>query len=81
MVKIRLARGGVKKSKFYKIVVTDSRNARNGRFIERVGFLNKIGTGKAESMSLEGDRIEYWIGKGARVSKSVYTLMKVRGSE
>jgi small subunit ribosomal protein S16 len=76
MVKIRLARGGVKKRPFYQIVVTDSRNARNGRFIERVGFFNPLATGKAESMSLEQDRISYWIGQGATVSKRVSTLMK-----
>lgn len=48
MVTIRLARHGAKKRPFYQVVVTDSRNARNGRFIERVGFFNPIASGQAE---------------------------------
>jgi small subunit ribosomal protein S16 len=48
MVVIRLARGGAKKRPFYQIIVTDSRNARDGRFIERIGFFNPTAQGKAE---------------------------------
>ncbi len=48
MVTIRLARHGAKKRPFYQVVVTDSRNARNGRFIERVGFFNPIASEKEE---------------------------------
>lgn len=48
MVTIRLARHGAKKRPFYQVVVTDSRNARNGRFIERVGFFNPIANGAEE---------------------------------
>ena len=50
MVVIRLARGGAKKRPFYQVVVTDSRNARDGRFIERIGFFNPNAPGKAESL-------------------------------
>ncbi|MGL9769525.1 MAG: 30S ribosomal protein S16 [Sodalis sp. (in: enterobacteria)] len=76
MVTIRLARGGAKKRPFYQIVVTDSRNARDGRFIERIGFFNPIATGQAEGLRLNLDRIEHWIGQGATVSERVYSLIK-----
>ncbi|MCP1065267.1 30S ribosomal protein S16 [Serratia symbiotica] len=76
MVKIRLAHGGAKKRPFYQVVVTDSRSARNGRFIERVGFFNPIATGQAEALRLDLDRIEYWIGLGATVSDRVHALIK-----
>jgi small subunit ribosomal protein S16 len=48
MVTIRLTRGGAKKRPFYHVVVTDSRNRRDGRYIERLGFFNPIATGKEE---------------------------------
>lgn len=76
MVKIRLTRCGAKKRPFYHIVVTDSRNARDGRFIERIGFFNPIANGQAESQRLSLDRINYWITQGAMVSKRVSTLLK-----
>lgn len=53
MVTIRLARHGAKKRPFYQVVVTDSRNARNGRFIERVGFFNPIANGAEEETRLD----------------------------
>lgn len=53
MVTIRLARHGAKKRPFYQVVVTDSRNARNGRFIERVGFFNPIASEKEEGTRLD----------------------------
>ncbi|UDG79648.1 30S ribosomal protein S16 [Candidatus Steffania adelgidicola] len=76
MVTIRLARGGVKKRPFYKIVVTDSRNARDGRFIERIGFFNPIASGQAEVLRLNLERIEHWVSQGATVSERVATLIK-----
>ncbi|OWO83528.1 30S ribosomal protein S16 [Photorhabdus luminescens] len=76
MVTIRLARGGAKKRPFYQVVVTDSRSPRDGRFIERVGFFNPIATGKAETLRLDLDRIEHWMGLGATVSDRVATLIK-----
>ncbi len=60
MVTIRLARHGAKKRPFYQVVVTDSRNARNGRFIERVGFFNPIANGAEEETRLDLDRIAHW---------------------
>jgi small subunit ribosomal protein S16 len=74
MVTIRLARHGAKKRPFYQVVVTDSRNARNGRFIERVGFFNPIASATEEGTRLDLDRI--WVGQGATVSDRVAALIK-----
>ncbi len=76
MVTIRLARHGAKKRPFYQVVVTDSRNARNGRFIERVGFFNPIASATEEVSRLDLDRIEHWVGQGATVSDRVSVLIK-----
>ena len=76
MVTIRLARGGAKMSPFYQVVVTDSRNARDGRFIERVGFFNPLAAGQAESLRLDLDRVNHWVGLGATVSDRVSALIK-----
>lgn len=76
MVTIRLARHGAKKRPFYQVVVTDSRNPRDGRFIENLGFFNPIASGKEESLRLKLDRIEHWVGVGARVSDRVASLIK-----
>ena len=65
MVTIRLARGGSKKRPFYHLTVSDSRNARNGRFIERVGFFNPVARGQEERLRVDSDRIAYWQGQGA----------------
>jgi small subunit ribosomal protein S16 len=76
MVVIRLARGGAKDRPFYNIVVTDSRNRRDGRFIERVGFYNPIANEKQERVRLAHDRLNYWIGVGAQPSDAVAKLLK-----
>ncbi len=76
MVVIRLARGGQKKRPFYHIVVTDSRNKRDGRYIERLGFFNPGATGQEERLNLNSDRIEHWVKLGAKTSDRVSTLMK-----
>jgi small subunit ribosomal protein S16 len=76
MVKIRLARAGAKKRPFYHIVVTDSRSARGGRFIERVGFFNPIAAGGEERLRLDGTRIDHWVGQGAQPSERVAKLIK-----
>lgn len=76
MVTIRLARGGAKKSPFYQIVVTDSRSARDGRFIEKVGFFNPMARGQEVRLEMKSDRVEHWIGKGAQTSDRVSTLIK-----
>lgn len=74
MVTIRLSRGGAKKRPFYHITVTDSRNARDGRFIERIGFFNPRAKGQEERLRLDRDRMDYWTGKGAQLSPRVSTL-------
>ncbi len=76
MVTIRLARGGAKKRPFYHLTVTDSRNARNGRFIERVGFFNPIARGQEERLRVDAERIEYWKGQGAQISERVQKLIR-----
>ncbi len=75
MVKIRLARGGAKKRPFYTVVVTDSRSARNGRCIERIGFFNPRATGGEEALRIDLERVEYWVGQGAQPSERVAKLL------
>lgn len=75
MVKIRLARGGAKKQPFYHIVVTDSRNRRDGRYIERLGFFNPVARGQAEPLRVDLSRFDHWVGEGAQVSERVGKLI------
>ena len=79
MVVIRLARGGAKKRPFFNIVATDSRNARDGRFIERVGFYNPVAAGNEQRFRIETDRLTYWTGTGAQLSPTVARLVKQFG--
>jgi len=76
MVVIRLSRGGAKKRPFFNVVVTDSRNRRDGRFIERVGFYNPIAGASEEGLRLSLDRIGYWQQQGAKLSETVAGLVK-----
>ncbi len=76
MVVIRLARGGSKKRPFYNIVVTDSRNPRDGRFIERLGYYNPMASGQAVKFHMAEDRLTHWIGVGAQMSETVARLVK-----
>ncbi len=76
MVTIRLSRGGAKKQPYYRVVVTDSRNCRDGRCIERLGFFNPVASGNDQSLRLELGRIDYWIGQGAQMSERVAKLVK-----
>ncbi len=76
MVTIRLARGGAKKRPFYNIVVTDSRNKRDGRYIERVGFYNPIAAGQETGFLVQKERVDYWLSKGAKTSERVADLIK-----
>ncbi|MCC2638077.1 MAG: hypothetical protein K0Q68_1796 [Moraxellaceae bacterium] len=79
MVTIRLARGGAKKRPFYQVVVTDSRSARDGRFIERVGFFNPVAVGKEERLRVNSERYQYWVSQGAQPSERVAALVKEAG--
>jgi ribosomal protein S16 len=76
MVIIRLARGGTVKRPFYHIVVTDRRNRRDGRYIERIGFFNPIATGGEVRFRVDSSRVEFWMGKGAQQSERVADLLK-----
>jgi len=76
MVTIRLSRSGANKRPFYRVVVTDSRSRRDGRFIEQVGFYNPYATGGEEPLRLDAERIEHWRGHGARLSARVSALLK-----
>lgn len=76
MVVIRLARGGSKKRPFFNIVAADSRNRRDGRFLERVGFYNPVASGAAEGLRVAYDRIDHWVGNGAQLSPTVARLIK-----
>jgi small subunit ribosomal protein S16 len=75
MVVIRLARGGAKKRPFYNIVVAESRQRRDGRFIERVGFYNPVAGEKEEGLRVAMDRITHWTGHGAQLSPTVARLV------
>ena len=76
MVTIRLARGGAKKRPFYQVVVADSRRARDGRYIEKIGFFNPLARGQEETLRLDLDRVEHWIGLGAQTTERVAKLIK-----
>ena len=76
MVTIRLARGGAKKRPFYHVVVTDSRNRRDGKYIERVGFFNPIAQGGEVRLQLSQERVQYWLSHGAQTSDRVASLIK-----
>jgi len=76
MVSIRLSRGGAKKRPFYHIVVTDQRNRRDGRYIERLGFFNPIAHGGEEKLRVDVSRVDYWLGHGAQPSERVTSLLK-----
>ena len=73
---IRLARGGAKKRPFYNIVVADSKERRDGRFIERVGFYNPVASGGEEPLRVAVDRVAYWSGVGAQLSPTVARLVE-----
>lgn len=76
MVVIRMSRGGAKHKPFYNIVVTDSRNARDGRFIEQVGFYNPVASASAENLRIFNERVDYWLAQGAQMSPTVKKLLK-----
>ncbi|CAK0747707.1 30S ribosomal subunit protein S16 [Gammaproteobacteria bacterium] len=76
MVTIRFSRAGMLKRPFYHIVVTDSRNRRDGRYIERVGYYNPIAKGADVPVSIKLDRLDYWLSKGAQTSETVANLLK-----
>ena len=76
MVKIRLTRGGAKKRPFYHIIVTDQRNKRDGRAIERLGYYNPIAVETDTKLQFDVERAKHWIGQGAQMTEKVSSLFK-----
>ena len=75
-LKIRLARGGSKKRPYYRIVVADVRNPRDGRFIEKLGTYNPLLSKESnERVTLQVDRIKYWLGVGAKPTDRVLRFL------
>ncbi|MFH4354618.1 MAG: 30S ribosomal protein S16 [Neisseriaceae bacterium] len=81
MVVIRMSRGGAKHRPFYNIVVADSRNARDGRFIEKIGFYNPIAGENIEGLKLQQDRLRHWVERGAQLSAAVKKLVKQQATK
>ena len=77
MVKIRLKRMGMKKMPFYRIVVSDSRTPRDGRFVEEIGYFNPVS--KPEELKIDEERAKYWLGTGAQPTDTVRALLKKGG--
>ncbi|KIO50309.1 30S ribosomal protein S16 [Nitrosospira sp. NpAV] len=81
MVIIRLARSGAKKRPFFNMVVADSRDARDGKFIERIGFYNPRGVESEETLRVQLDRVTHWQSQGARLSDTVTRLIRQFGAK
>lgn len=81
MVIIRLARSGAKKRPFFSMVVADSRNARDGKFIERIGFYNPRAAGGEETLRVQLDRVKHWQSQGAQLSDTVTRLVRQSGAK
>ena len=77
MVKIRLKRMGMKKEPFYRIVITDSRNARDGRAIEEIGYYNPVSEPK--QLKINEERAKYWLSVGAQPTDTTRGLLKKGG--
>ena len=77
MVKIRLKRMGMKKEPFYRIVVTDSRSPRDGRFIEEIGYYNPMV--EPVELKFNEERAKYWIGVGAQPTDTVRRIFNKKG--
>ena len=79
-MKIRLARGGSKKRPFYRIVATDSRMPRDGRFIEKLGTYNPLlAKDSEESVKMNIERVQYWLGEGAQPTDRVSRFLEAAG--
>ncbi len=76
MVVIRLARSGAKKRPFFNMVVTDSRNRRDGRFVERIGFYNPVAAENEKGLVIDTARLAYWQSNGAKLSPTAERLVK-----
>lgn len=75
-VKIRLQRGGATHAPYYRVVVTDSRSRRDGRFLEKVGSYDPKNKDESKQLNLDLERVDYWVGVGAQPSDTVRSLIK-----
>ncbi len=75
-VAIRLQRRGKKHKPFYNIVATDSRSARDGKFIEKLGFYDA--SPELSVISIDQERTQYWYSNGAQLSNQVANLLKIK---
>ena len=79
-MKIRLARGGSKKRPFYRIVATDSRMPRDGRFIEKLGTYNPLlPKDSEERVKMNVERVQYWLGQGAQPTDRISRFLEAAG--
>ena len=76
MLAIRMTRHGAKKRPFFHIVVADSRERRDGRYLERLGFYNPVASGNEPKLQLDTDRVKHWVGHGAQMTDKVRALVK-----
>ncbi|MFN7640534.1 MAG: 30S ribosomal protein S16 [bacterium] len=76
MLTVRLQRHGAKNRPFYHIVATDSRNARDGRFIEKLGFYDP--NREPSVFEVKEDRLAYWYGRGAKLSEAIESMLKAK---
>jgi small subunit ribosomal protein S16 len=81
MVSIRLARSGAKKRPFYHLVAADSRRARGGRYIERLGFFNPVAVEGEEGTRINLERVDYWVSVGAQLSDRARKLVEAYRKE
>ena len=80
MLSIRLARGGAKKRPYYRIVVADSRNARDGKFLEKLGTYNPLlAKDSPERVTLVTERVQHWLGVGAQPTDRVARFLDAAG--
>jgi small subunit ribosomal protein S16 len=81
MVVIRLSRHGAKNRPFYHVVVADQRFARDGRYIERIGYYSPLAAGKEQKLDLNLERVDHWVKQGAQPSDRVALLIKTARSK
>ncbi len=77
MVKLRLTRMGAPKAPFYRIVAVDSRKARDGQYIDQIGYYNPVSTPK--QIVIDAQKATDWLGKGAQPTDTVRSLLKAQG--
>jgi small subunit ribosomal protein S16 len=75
-LKIRLRQQGKKNRPFFRLVLTESRNPRDGKYIEALGWYNPFETADDKNLMIHGDRVQHWLGLGAVITESVESLLK-----